>query len=91
MGQVLRYKLNSAAIICFLGLGLMTAPSNARADLKCAGAALAEWLVPGLGYVINDDYDKALIFGGLRWWAINGYMQYSDSENLQAYPDEVFK
>ncbi|MEC7165480.1 MAG: hypothetical protein VXW41_06680, partial [SAR324 cluster bacterium] len=91
MGQVLRYKLNSTAIICLLGLGLMMVPFLARADLKCAGTALAEWLVPGLGYTINEDYDKALIFGGLRWWAINGYMQYSDSENLQVYPDEVFK
>ena len=91
MGQVLRIKLNSAVVICFLGLALMMVPFQARADLKCAGTALAEWLIPGLGYAINDDYDKALIFGGLRWWAINGYMQYSDSENLQAYPDEVFK
>ena len=91
MGQVLRIKLNAAVVICNLGFFFMMAPSKAHADLKCAVSALAEWLVPGLGYAINDDYDKALIFGGLRWWAINGYMQYSDSENLQAYPDEVFK
>ena len=91
MGQVLRYKLNSAAITCLLGLALVIIPFQVRADSKCAGTALAEWLVPGLGYAINDDYDKALIFGGLRWWAINGYMQNSDSENFQEYPDEVFK
>ena len=75
MGQVLRIKLNAAVVIFTLGLLLMMAPSSTRADLNCAGSALAEWLVPGLGYAINDDYDKALIFGGLRWWAINGYMQ----------------
>ncbi len=64
MGQVLRYKLNSAAITCLLGLALVIIPFQVRADSKCAGTALAEWLVPGLGYAINDDYDKALIFGG---------------------------
>ena len=78
MGQVLRIKLNSKVIFYFLGLASMMVPFQAHADLKCTGTALVEWLVPGLGYTINDDYDKALIFGGLRWWAINGYMQYLD-------------
>ena len=50
MGQVLRIKLNSAVVICLLGLALMMVPFQAGADLKCAGTALAEWLVPGLGY-----------------------------------------
>ena len=45
---------------------------------------------PGLGYAINEDYDKALIFGGLRWWAINGYMHIQIAKTSK-YPDEVFK
>ena len=91
MGQVDRILNRTSSAFLGLVLASLLWPQQAKADLQCAGAALAEVVFPGLGYLINDDYDKALIFGGLRWWSAAGYASYESSPNYQEDSDDIYR
>ena len=66
-------------------------PSRAAESWACAGYTLAEYLIPGLGYGLMGDFDKMLIFGGLRWGASAKYYSYSQSPNYQEDIEEIYK
>ena len=66
-------------------------PSRATESWACAGYALAEYLIPGLGYGLMGDFDKMLIFGGLRWGASAKYYSYSQSPSYQEDIEEIYK
>jgi hypothetical protein len=89
MGQVNTRKLRILAALC--GSLMLLLPQNAQAISKCGTAALAEWLVPGLGYLIIEDYDKAVVFGGLRWWSLTGATTNMMDDDYQSDPDEIYK
>lgn len=44
---------------------------------------MAEWVVPGLGYGLNGDFDKALIIGGSRWVAQGHYFDLIEHPDYQ--------
>ena len=75
---------------CFFFLTVFSS-ANAADDWACAGVSLAELVFPGLGYGLMGDFDKMLIFGGLRWGAINKYSSYSQSPRYQDEIEEIFK
>ena len=66
-------------------------PSRAAESWACAGYTLAEYLIPGLGYGLMGDFDKMLIFGGLRWGASIKYYSYSQSPSYQEDIEEIYK
>jgi len=51
--------------------------------LGCLGAAAGEYFLPGSGYAFTRQWDKAAIFGGLRWIAGNQYFLAAGSEHFQ--------
>ena len=66
-------------------------PSRAAESWACAGYTLAEYLIPGLGYGLMGDFDKMLIFGGLRWGASAKYYSYSQSPSYQEDIEDIYK
>ncbi len=74
-------------------LCLLSLPTSAwsRSPLSCWGIGLAETLVPGAGYAIIQDWDKAAIFGGTRWVASLNAAHYLRSDEYQEDIDDVFE
>jgi len=70
-------------------LGLNAKPLG-FGDWRCGGISIAESFVPGLGYLINEDFDKAIVFGSLKWGALINYTQATQNENYQEdYNDTI--
>ncbi len=59
--------------------------------LGCLGAGMAEYLVPGLGYALTKQWDKAIFLGGARWIASNHVYVALDSGYYQDDSDEIYK
>jgi len=57
----------------------------------CFGAAAAELFVPGLGYAITRQWDKAMIFGGTRWYASYRYSESASSGYYQEDSDDIYE
>ncbi|MBU2648907.1 CPBP family intramembrane metalloprotease [bacterium] len=66
-------------------------PLVAMSRLGCLGAGVAEVWVPGLGYVISRQWDKAIVFGTSR--LITSSLAYSayESEYYQDDPDDIYQ
>jgi membrane protease YdiL (CAAX protease family) len=79
--------------LTLLLVSLLGLPERARAvsGWACFGAALAEIYLPGLGYGLLGDWDKALIFGGARWASANKYYTYSESPDYQEEVDQIYR
>ncbi|MCP4298500.1 MAG: CPBP family intramembrane metalloprotease [Proteobacteria bacterium] len=58
--------------------------------LKCLGAGLAELYIPGMGYAITRQWDKAVILGGSRWFLSGQVLNSIDSDNYQKEPDDIY-
>jgi len=82
------YFLRSLCVGLALWMLTMGTAQAARSGLVCAGAMLGEYLLPGVGYALLGEYDKAVVFGGMRWAALNKYASYASSPNyLKDYRD----
>ncbi|MBU2512508.1 CPBP family intramembrane metalloprotease [bacterium] len=84
----------SAAIIpflLFLAIFCFPVSTHAISKLGCFGAAAAEYAVPGLGYAITRQWDKAIVFGGTRWVALSHYYESSQSEYYQEEADDIYE
>lgn len=57
---------------------------------KCWGMGVAEFFVPGLGYALTGQYDKALVIGGSRWVTGNHAVNMSEREDYQDDPDDIY-
>jgi hypothetical protein len=57
----------------------------------CFGAAAAEYFVPGLGYAITRQWDKAIVFGGMRLYSGYKASEAFDSEYYQDDPDDIYE
>ncbi len=57
----------------------------------CFGAGAAEYFVPGLGYAITLQVDKALILGGGRWYTGRKYSDAADSDDYESDPDKIYR
>ena len=68
-------------------------PSNgfAISSWGCFGMGVAEAFVPGLGYTLTLQIDKALILGGSRWYTRQKYLKAADSEDYVYDPDEIYE
>ena len=85
--------LQSALLVLGLSLLSMLYPSgqvSAVSRLGCLGAAAGEYFLPGAGYAFTRQWDKAAIFGGLRWIAINQYSSAVNSEYYQKDIDSIY-
>ncbi len=56
----------------------------------CFGAAAAELFVPGLGYAITRQWDKAAVFGVSRYYSAYRYNEAVSSEYYQDDYDEIY-
>jgi hypothetical protein len=77
----------------WLVLLVITLPlSSAQAVSRwgCLGMGLAEVWVPGLGYALTRQWDKALILGGTRWVASEQAYQAYESPYYQADRDAIY-
>jgi hypothetical protein len=79
---------------CFLFLFLMIGLDGtlvAMSRLGCLGVGAAEVWVPGLGYAISRQWDKAIVFGASR--QITSSLAYSsyDSVYYQDNPNEIYQ
>ena len=70
---------------------MISGQTRAAGDWACVGYSLAELVLPGLGYGLMGDFDKMLIFGGLRWSASAKYYDYSNSSRYQEEIDDIYK
>ena len=70
---------------------MISGQTRAAGDWACVGYSLAELVLPGLGYGLMGDFDKMLIFGGLRWSASAKYYEYSNSPRYQEEIDDIYK
>jgi hypothetical protein len=79
---------------CFLFLCLMIGPDGsliAISRLGCLGVGAAEVWVPGLGYAITGQWDKAIVFGSSRLITSSlGYSSYN-SVYYQDNPDDIYQ
>lgn len=57
----------------------------------CFGAAAAEYAVPGLGYVLTKQWDKAAVFGSARLYTGYKALKAYDSEYYQEDPDDIYE
>ncbi len=62
----------------------------AMSKWACFGLGAAEYGVPGLGYAISGQWDKAIVFGGLRWASSSMYYNAANSEYYQENPDDIY-
>ena len=79
--------------LCFLVIAVVigsTQSASAMSRLGCLGMGAAEYLVPGLGYAITKQYDKAIILGGARWIASNQVLLALESPNYQEDPEDIY-
>ena len=83
-----KMKLILLSIFFLISIPLSTSGAS---SLRCLGATVAEYLIPGLGYGILGHYDKMLILGGARWITYNKYNTYSSSDDYQEYYNEIYK
>ncbi len=78
---------------CFFFISIVAFEGSLLAmnRLGCLGLGAAELFVPGLGYGISRQWDKAAFIGGSRW--IVGSLAYSsyNSEYYQEDPDDIYK
>lgn len=57
----------------------------------CFGAAAAEYFVPGLGYAITRQWDKAVVIGGLRLYTGYKAVEAYSSEYYQEDEDDIYE
>ncbi|MBU3915030.1 CPBP family intramembrane metalloprotease [bacterium] len=57
----------------------------------CFGLGAAEYAVPGLGYAISGQWDKAIVIGGLRWASSSMYYNATESEYYQEDVDDIYE
>lgn len=69
---------------------IISKPVLAVSKWACFGAGAAEYFVPGLGYALIDQWDKAAAFGGTRWIAAGQYAAAVDSEYYQEDSDDIY-
>ncbi len=67
-----------------------TSSTLAMNRLGCLGAGLTEYFVPGLGYALARQWDKAIVMGGARWIAAERYYQARDSGYYQGNADDIY-
>jgi membrane protease YdiL (CAAX protease family) len=87
MPRFLRYLLVGLAVL----LATTGTAQAERTGLACIGAMLGEYLLPGVGYALLGEYDKAVIFGGLRWAALSKYASFARSPNYLKDPKDIYK
>lgn len=64
--------------------------SFAASGWKCFGAGVAELFVPGLGYGLTSQIDKAVLLGGGRWASANQMINAEESEGFQEDSDDIY-
>jgi len=75
------------SLLCWLSL---TAQVTAVSRLECLGAAAAEYLVPGTGYLFTKQWDKAATLGGVRWMALSKVQAAYSSGYYQEDPEDIY-
>ncbi len=84
-------RLFVLGLLVLLGTTGAASPTLAVSRLGCFGATLAELVLPGLGYGVLGDWDKALVFGGARWMTANKYATYSSSPDYQEEVEDIYR
>ncbi|MGK5092078.1 CPBP family intramembrane glutamic endopeptidase [Deltaproteobacteria bacterium TL4] len=78
-------------VILIIGMVLWI-PSTAWSvsTAGCIFAGIGELAVPGLGYAVLGNWDKAITLGGLRWAAYNKAIAFTESKNYEEDPKKIY-
>lgn len=76
-------------MLVLIGWGL-SQPLQARDNFNCWLLAGAEFLIPGMGYAIMQDWDKMVFLGGARWASGMAYVQYASHDDYQEDSDDIY-
>lgn len=82
-----RSSLNLGILLIFL---YFPAQTSAQTLTSCWAIGAAEFLVPGLGYSLSSNWEKAAILGGSRWAALLGFQTFSNDPDYQTELDKVY-
>lgn len=82
--------LSIPVILSVLLWFFFTIQLSAVSRLECLGAGVAEYIVPGSGYLLTEQWDKAAVFGGIRWMALSKVQEAYTSAYYQEDPDEIY-
>ena len=64
---------------------------QAKSAWNCFFTGVGEWAVPGLGYAITQQWDKAAILGGLKWYSSLQYLDAASSDFYQEDADDIYQ
>lgn len=80
-------------MLLIIGIAILSSGNAAYAvsNMKCLGASMLEFFLPGVGYVYLDQYDKAVLLGGGRWTTLFFYQEAVRSEEYQGDNDKIYQ
>ncbi len=86
----MKKRTRLSVLFGMLGMLLsMAQPVWALPTWQCLLVGVAETAVPGLGYGIQQDWDKMAILGGLRWYARAAEEQYKAEDDFMEFDDDL--
>ena len=88
---LLLFLAKSLVIYAQKPIATTTATPSSISPLLCTGATIAELFIPGVGYLIVNQYEKAAIFGGSRWLASIEAARYRKSEDYEGKTSRIYK
>ena len=83
-------KLVKASIIIVF-VSFVNVNLFAETNWSCFGAGIGEAFVPGLGYALNSQFDKAIVLGGSRWYFSGKQYRASEEEDYEDDPDKIYE
>lgn len=86
-GKGFRNCMKWCAVAVFL---LISSKAYGVNSWGCFGLGAAEYFVPGLGYAITRQWDKAIILGGARWMSAIKYGEAVESDYYQEDVDDIY-
>jgi len=72
-------------VLCFV-----PSPAFALSTLACWGYGIVEVLVPGVGYALLNDWEKAAVFGSTRWITRQNARYYTKQSDYEKDPKKIY-
>jgi len=63
----------------------------AETNWSCFGSGIGEIFVPGLGYALNSQVDKAILIGGSRWYLNGKTYQAMEEDDYEDDSDKIYE
>ena len=84
------YGINHLALGIVIFFCCLPSPASARSISSCWGYGIAEFFVPGAGYGLLRDWEKAGIFGGLRWLSLLNANDNINRRDFEENPEKIY-